>query len=99
MTQATVEVRNPHGLPARPAALFIRAAGAHKSSIRVRNVTLDRPPVDAKSMISVLAAAISKGHMIELVAEGADEDRAIETLVAFIESGAGESLEPQAPNG
>ena len=100
MKRATVEVRNPHGLHARPAALFVRAAGAYKlTTITVRNVTLDRPPVDAKSIISVLAAGVSKGHLIELSAEGVAEDGAIDGLVEFIELGAGEALEPQASDG
>ena len=99
MRQATVEIRNEHGLHARPAALFVRAAGSHKSSVKVRNVTLDGQLANAKSIIEVLKIGVSRGHTIELVVEGPDEDVAIDSLCQFIQSGAGESLESQAPNG
>lgn len=97
MRELTIEVRNASGLHARPAALFVRSAGAHRSSIRVRNVDRGGAAVDAKSILGVMSIGVGRGHTIELVADGPDEDVAIETLREFIASGAGEPLGPTGP--
>ena len=97
MRELTIEVRNTSGLHARPAALFVRTAGAHRSSIRVRNVDRGGAAVDAKSILGVMSIGVGRGHTIELVADGPDEDVAIEVLREFIASGAGEPLPPTAP--
>ena len=97
MRELTIEVRNTSGLHARPAALFVRTAGAHRSSIRVRNVDRGGAAVDAKSILGVMSIGVGRGHTIELVADGPDEDVAIEVLREFIASGAGEPLPPLPP--
>ena len=45
---------------------------------------------NAKSVLSVLGACVKCGDEIELVCEGEDEEKALETLTSFIESGLGE---------
>ncbi len=97
MRELTIEIRNASGLHARPAALFVRLAGRHRSAIRVRNVDRGGAAVDAKSILGVMSIGVGPGHRIELVADGPDEDTAIETLREFIASGAGESLGATAP--
>ncbi len=92
MTTAEVEVRNPSGLHARPAAEFVRAAARFKSRIRVENLTAGRPAGEAKSILGVLACGVLKGHRVRISAEGEDETAAVPVLVALIESGLGEPL-------
>jgi phosphotransferase system HPr (HPr) family protein len=75
-----VEVRSVSGLHARPAAAFVRAAAGFSSTVRLENVTTARPAADAKSIVGVLSAGVERGHVVRIVAEGADEDRAVETL-------------------
>jgi phosphotransferase system HPr (HPr) family protein len=75
-----VEVRKRSGLHARPAAAFVRAATGFASTVRLANVTLGRPPADGKSIVGVLSLGVERGHVVRVVAEGADEDRAVETL-------------------
>ena len=89
-------IRNPSGLHARPAAMFVRTAAGFASTIRLEN--LDRPaaPVDAKSIIAVMSSGVSTGHRVRLTAEGADEDAAIEALEQFIASGMGETIADEA---
>lgn len=94
-----IEVRNPSGLHARPAALFVRTAAGYRSEIRVRNTTRTVGPSNAKSILGILGLGVSKGHVLELIADGDDEDVAIAGLRDLIESGIGESLEPEAGNG
>jgi phosphotransferase system HPr (HPr) family protein len=94
-----IEVRNSSGLHARPAALFVRTAAGYRSAIRVGNTTRTGEPVDAKSILGVLGLGVSKGHVLELIADGEDEGEAINGLRDLIESGIGESLEAEAGSG
>jgi phosphotransferase system HPr (HPr) family protein len=90
MTSIELEVLNPSGLHARPAALFVRTAGGYRSRIRVRNVTRGTGDVDGKSIISVLTLGVSSGHRIAVSAEGEDEESAIDGIRAAVEGGLGE---------
>lgn len=80
MRSIELEVRSPSGLHARPAADFVRAASGFSSAIRLENLTLGKPPVDARSVIGVLTAGVEMGHRIRITAEGFDERRALEVL-------------------
>lgn len=99
MKSLAIEIRNPSGLHARPAALFVRAAAAYRSTIRVRNMTRSGDLVDAKSILGVLGLGVSRGHILELIVEGDDEVTAIAGLDELIRSGLGESLEADAGHG
>ena len=93
MARAEVEVRNPSGLHARPAATFVRAAGGFASDVRVTNLTRDTSKsASAKSVLGVMGLAISSGHRIALEADGADADDAVSTLVELVEGGLGEEI-------
>ncbi|HEX5147722.1 MAG TPA: HPr family phosphocarrier protein [Candidatus Limnocylindrales bacterium] len=94
MRSIELEIRNPSGLHARPAALFVRTAGALRSRVRVRNLTRDGADVDAKSLLSVLGLGVSHGHRIAIQAEGEDEEAAIAAMRDAIESGLGEPVAP-----
>jgi phosphotransferase system HPr (HPr) family protein len=86
MQKCTAAVINEVGLHARPAALFVQSAGLYQSKIMVRNVTSDREFVDAKSILGVLILCVKKDHLIEITAEGADEQEALATLRRLVES-------------
>jgi phosphotransferase system HPr (HPr) family protein len=94
MSSVRLVVRNPSGLHARPAALFVKTAGRFDSKISVRNVTNNGAPADAKSILGVLTVGASKGAEIEVTAEGVDAHQAIETISRAVEDGLGESLAP-----
>ncbi|MBE6956567.1 MAG: HPr family phosphocarrier protein [Ruminococcaceae bacterium] len=76
-------VNNQVGLHARPATFFIQKANEFKSSIWVERE--DRK-VNAKSLLGVLSLGIIKGTAINLIADGADEQEAVEALVQLISS-------------
>ena len=78
-----VTVQNQVGLHARPATFFIQKANEFKSSIWIEK---DERRVNAKSLLGVLSLGIVKGSTITLVADGADEQEAIDTLTALINS-------------
>lgn len=84
-------VPNPVGLHARPAALFVQTAAQFKSKITVQNVSQNRQPVDAKSMMQVASQGTARqGERIRIVAQGDDADEAIAALRALVEAGFGE---------
>ncbi len=79
-----VLVQNQVGLHARPATFFIQKANEYKSSLWVERE--DRR-VNAKSLLGVLSLGIVGGTTIRIIADGADEEEAVETLVALVQSG------------
>lgn len=90
-TSLELQVHNPSGLHARPAAAFVRAACTFQSEIRVANLTTGSEPVTAKSIIGVLGLGVQRGHRIRLLVDGADEGPAAEALRALVEAGLGEA--------
>ena len=79
-----VTVQNQVGLHARPATFFIQKANEFKSSIWVET---EERRVNAKSLLGVLSLGIVGGTSIRIIADGADEEQAVEGLIALVESG------------
>ncbi len=79
-----VLVQNQVGLHARPATFFIQKANEFKSSIWVEK---DERRVNAKSLLGVLSRGIVGGTSIDIIADGSDEQEAVDSLVALVESG------------
>ena len=70
-------VKNPLGIHARPAALLAQACTGIKS-----NVTLEYEGKTAsgKNVLQILALQAKKGSVLNITAEGPDEDKAIEII-------------------
>ena len=77
-----VTVENQVGLHARPATFFIQKANEFKSSIWV-----EKRRVNAKSLLGVLSLGIVGGTTIRIIADGADEQAAVDGLIKLVESG------------
>jgi phosphocarrier protein len=78
-----VVINNQVGLHARPATFFIQKANEFKCSIWIEK---DERKVNAKSLLGVLSLGIVKGTTINIIADGADEEEAINTLAELIAS-------------
>lgn len=92
MVERRVVVVNRLGLHARAAARLVRAAHGFRSSIRIERA--DRSAAaDAKSLLSVLLLAASRGTELVATADGADEADALRAVCELIESGFGEMEE------
>lgn len=89
MLEAKVKVVNSLGLHARAAASLVRLAGNFQSDIRIRRAD-NRVVADAKSILSVLTLAAAKGTELEIEADGADENAAIEKIKEIFIKGFGE---------
>ncbi|MDD6284375.1 MAG: HPr family phosphocarrier protein [Firmicutes bacterium] len=79
-----VVVQNKDGLHARPATFFIQKANEYKSSIWVEK---EERRINAKSLLGVLSLGILGGSSIRIVADGSDEEEAVNGLVNLVASG------------
>jgi phosphotransferase system HPr (HPr) family protein len=86
-----VLVRADSVLHARPAAAFVRAASGFASTVRLHNLTSAGDVANAKSITAVMAAGVRKGHRVRIVADGIDEDRAVDELGRLL-AGLGEPV-------
>ncbi|HEY5834150.1 HPr family phosphocarrier protein [Streptomyces sp.] len=82
MSQLTVVVGSPSGLHARPASLFVQAAA--RQPVKVTVGRDGQAPVDARSLLSVLALGAKHGESLVLAAEGDGAQAAIEELAALV---------------
>lgn len=87
MISAPVTIINKLGLHARAAARLVNEASAFESDIKLRH---DGQEVDAKSIMGIMMLAASQGTLLEIRAEGADEQDAVAALVRLFESRFGE---------
>ena len=90
MYSKCVMVRNPSGLHARPASEFVATAKGFQSKISVRHPGDDSYLGNAKSIIIMLSMGVAQGDSVEILADGPDEQQAVDALIALIESGFGE---------
>ena len=84
MCMKDVKVQNKIGLHARPATFFIQKANEYKSAIWVER---EERRVNAKSLLGVLSLGIVGGASIRILADGPDEQEAVNGLVQLIETG------------
>jgi catabolite repression HPr-like protein len=82
MVERQVEVLLKTGLQARPAALFVQEANRFTSDIYLEK---NGKKVNAKSIMGLMSLAVSSGSVIKLIAEGPDENEAIETLTKYVQ--------------
>ncbi len=79
-----VVVQNQVGLHARPATFFIQKSNEFKSSIWIEK---EERRVNAKSLLGVLSLGITVGTTIRIIADGPDENAAVDGLVELVQSG------------
>ncbi len=86
MISKEITVNIEVGLCAKPASHFIRTANEFASRIKV--ISGDgKSTANAKSLLSVLALGIAKGDTITVIAEGEDEQAAVDKLADQIQNG------------
>ncbi len=89
MIKGQVMIVNQLGLHARAAAQLVKKAGEFES--RITLIREDKAIyADAKSILSVLTLAASKGVKLILEVEGADEENAFAAIEELFEDGFGE---------
>jgi phosphocarrier protein len=82
MTQGEFTVKNRLGLHARPAAMFVQAAAKFRSDIKVSKGDVE---VNGKSVMGLMMLAAECGSKVRVVADGADEKKALDELGQLFE--------------
>lgn len=87
MLERHVEVVNPNGIHARPAAEIVKLAATFGSTITIGR---DGIEVNGKSIMGVMMLAAECGATVTIKADGADEQAALEALATLVASSFGE---------
>ena len=82
MVSGKVTAKNQIGLHARPATAFVQKANEFKSSIWIEK---DERHVNAKSLLGVLSMGVVQNTEVTIIADGVDEEQAVETLADLID--------------
>ena len=80
-------VINETGLHARPAGMFVKKAAEFKSTVEV---IAKGKTVNAKSIMGIMSLGLGQGDELTVVANGEDQEAAVNALVELIEGGFGE---------
>lgn len=82
MITRTAVVASSTGLHARPASLLVRKVT--QSGLQVTIARRGGNPVNAASMLNVMALGIASGEEVELSCDAVDSDGFLDELVAFL---------------
>lgn len=91
---ARIVLANAHGLHARPAKVLAQLAKGFEGEIRIRLHDSAQPAVSVKSLSKLLSLGARRGQVLELIAEPGIAADALPALLAAIEQGLGEEVEP-----
>jgi len=83
MTEQTITISNRAGVHARPAAIIVQTTKNF-----LCNIYLERghDRINAKSIMGVITLGAAFGTQIKIIAEGEDEQTAVDTLVRLFAS-------------
>ncbi len=87
MVSKKLIIKNESGLHARPASILAKEASLCKCNVIIKT---DSKEIVVKSVLNIMSAVIKKGMEIELICDGEDEVKSLETLTELIEEGFGE---------
>jgi phosphocarrier protein len=81
MVERTVTIQNRAGIHARPSAMLVQTAMDFQSKIYLEKGS-DR--INGKSIMGILTLGATYGSEIRIIAEGEDEQSALEAIVNLI---------------
>ena len=76
-----IKIKNPQGLHARPASVFVRIANKFESDISVRK---GNENVNGKSIMGLLMLAANEGSLVEIEASGPDAELMMQEIEKFL---------------
>jgi len=83
MIEKTVTVINRAGIHARPSALLVQTTKNFSSNIYIEKGS-DR--INAKSIMGIITLGAAYGTELKIIAEGDDEETAVESIIKLFES-------------
>ena len=85
-----LELSNPSGLHARPAALFAAEVAKFDATVTVENLRTASTPMRGDSTIALLTLGTRRGDFIRVAAEGPQAAEALAAISALVHDGFGE---------
>ena len=83
MVEKTVIIKNRAGIHARPAALLVETANRFSSSVFLEK---DGEKINGKSIMGILTLAGTYNAPIKIIADGSDEEDALQTICRLFET-------------
>ena len=83
MVEKIVTIKNRAGIHARPAALLVQTANRFSSSIFLEK---DGEKINSKSIMGILTLAATYNSPIKIIADGSDEEDAVQTIARLFET-------------
>ncbi len=81
MKKSSIHVNLDNELKARHIALLVQEASKYESSIYIQ---IGARRVNAKSIMGMMTLGLDMGEMLEITADGEDEEEAVEGIERFI---------------
>ncbi|MCR5777075.1 MAG: HPr family phosphocarrier protein [Lachnospiraceae bacterium] len=81
MKKQTVKVSLNEDMDTRPIAMLVQVASQYDSSVYIE---YDSKHVNAKSIMGMMTLALKNGDDVDVVADGADEDDAADTIAKYL---------------
>lgn len=83
MIQKSIQIKLEQGLEARPVAMLVQVASQFESTVYIN---ADDRKVNAKSIMGMMSLGLASGEQVTVVAEGSDEEAAVEGIERFLSS-------------
>jgi phosphocarrier protein HPr len=83
MVEKTVIIKNRAGIHARPAALLVQTANRFTANIYLEK---DGEQINGKSIMGILTLAGTYNTPIKIIADGADEQEALQAIGRLFEN-------------
>ena len=81
MITKKMTIKIPSGLEARPVALLVQVASQFESNIHIQ---CENKQVNAKSIMGMMSLGLAAGEEVEVTADGADEETAMEKIEEYL---------------
>ena len=81
MKQKAVMIKLDQGLEARPVAMLVQVASRHNSTVYLE---AEGKKVNAKSIMGMMSLGLDTGEMVNVIADGSDEDDAINNIEEYL---------------
>ena len=79
--EKNIQIKNPQGLHARPAAMFVQIASKYNSSITIQK---GDEKVNGRSIMGILTLGAQQNCMVKLIVDGTDAEEATQELETLL---------------
>ena len=81
MIKKPITIQISNGLEARPVAMLVQVASQFESTVYINS---DAKKVNAKSIMGMMSLGLDSGEKVVVIAEGSDEEKAVEEIEKFL---------------